>query len=229
MLVSKLCSEKSLPLKYREKIKKRLPSYSAVNLYLGLNCDLKQHNINDYGIWVPNFRNNSPENLNKSLETADYSNFPIGSILIYSNIDPTCCPPNKSIISVYSIAILEPFEKALDAQGKKGNNYQALKTKIANQLINQISIILKFPELKSHIEVMELATPITFRRYSYNRGGALMGWELTPEQLLLNQLPQKTPIKNLFLCGQWTNLGGGISNVMKSGDLVAQMVKKYLE
>jgi phytoene dehydrogenase-like protein len=46
--------------------------------------------------------------------------------------------------------------------------------------------------------------------------------------MLLKQIPQKTPIKNLFLVGQWTFPAGGVSAVISGADSCANLVKDYL-
>jgi len=229
-IVTKLCPSGTIPYRYIEKIKSRQPSKSAVIIYIGLNLDLKKYSQTDYELWTTwgKEKYHTKEHRNYIYESADYSNLPGGPISIYSNIDPTCCPPGKSVLSTLFFANPEPFEKTLDSQ-QRGEKYEAMKESIADQFINQISRVLKIPDLKSHIEVLEIATPITLKRYTNNRDGALFGWEMTPNQMLRNQISQKTPVKNLFLCGHWTKNCGGVSVVMMSGSNVSQIVQKFLK
>lgn len=229
LLINKLSSDGAFPNTYVNSIKKREPSLSAVNLYLGLDVDLKDYNISDYMLWTPLYRDNTIDDLKESLKMADYSKIPIGSITIYSNIDPTCCPEGKSVISVLCYAKPEPFEKKYNQKNENNEEYTSLKNKIAEQLIETISKILKIPDLKSHIEVMELATPITFGRYSNNPSGSIMGWQMSPEQYVLNPLTQKTPIENLFLCGQWASRTGGLPAVARSAEAASKLTMKYLK
>ncbi|MFX1257693.1 MAG: phytoene desaturase family protein [Promethearchaeota archaeon] len=229
MLVSNLSSKGVFPSVYVNNIKSRVPSLSAVNLYLGLDIDLKSYEISDYMIWTPLYRNNSIDDLKENLEMANYSKLPVGSTTIYSNIDPTCCPEGKSVISVLSYAKLDPFENKFNLKETKNDEYNKFKTKIAEQLIGTISKILKIPDLKSHIEVIELATPITFRHYSHNPSGSIMGWQMTPEQFIQNPLSQKTPIENLFLCGQWASRTGGLPAVIGSADAATEYAIKYFK
>ena len=228
LLINNLSSDGDFLNTYVDKIKRREPSLSAVNLYLGLNLDLKNYNISDYMIWTPLYRDNTIDDLKESLEIADYSRIPIGTITIYSNIDPTCCPEGKSVISVLCYAKPEPFEKIYNLKNGNKEKYTSLKNKIAEQLIETISKILKIPDLKSHIEVMELATPITFGRYSNNPSGSIMGWQMSPEQHIFNPLTQKTPIENLFLCGQWASQTGGLPAISRSAELASKLAMKYL-
>jgi prolycopene isomerase len=228
-LVTKLIPDGNLPLKYINKVKERKPSVSAVCLYLGLDIDLKDYGHTDYEYWTPWGGDFSIEHQKYILKTADYSSLPSGAVSIYSNIDPQLCPPGKSILTALYYAIPEPFEKELDENGNRGEDYKALKGKIADEFINQLKVILAIPDLDSHIEVIELATPLTFKRYTHNRDGAFIGWEMTNSQMILKNLFQKTPISNLFLGGQWSLPGGGVSAAMSSGDFASKKAYKYLK
>jgi phytoene dehydrogenase-like protein len=45
------------------------------------------------------------------------------------------------------------------------------------------------------------------------------------EQSLMKRLPQKTPIKNLYLAGAWGGMaGGGQSAVLMGGDMAANTI-----
>ncbi|MFX1236746.1 MAG: phytoene desaturase family protein [Promethearchaeota archaeon] len=209
---------------YTSSLEKRIPSWSAVNLYLGLNIDLKEKGITDYMIWTPHNRNNSKEDLRRAFENVNYSELPIGSIAIYSNIDPTCCPKGKSIVSIYCPAIIEPFRKFSDNK----EEYLSLKKRISDDILEIVSKILKIPDLKKYIEVLELATPLTFAKYSNEINGAVMGWQMTTEQFVLNPISPKTPISNLFLSGQWASRTGGSPAIAQTADLLSGLINRYL-
>jgi prolycopene isomerase len=76
--------------------------------------------------------------------------------------------------------------------------------------------------------VVELGTPITLKRYTSNRNGSFVGWRYTPDQGSFNNIPQESPVSNLFLCGQWIAPGGGVAAVMMGGNAVAELVNGYL-
>lgn len=228
-LVTGLCPVSAFPASYVQKIRSRRPACSAVMVYVGLNLDLKKLNITEYEYWSASWGgDDSSEHLEYILNTADYAKLYGGPLSITSNIDPTCCPPGKSVFTSIYYAIPEPFKKVLDEEGRRGDEYKALKAKIAEQFISQISRALSIPDLDKHIEVIEVATPLTINRYTNCRDGSCVGWEVTPDQMMAGQVSQKTPVPNLFLCGQWAGLGGGISPVMTSGDTASRLASKYL-
>ncbi len=227
-LVSDLCDCNSLPSEYREEVKSRRPSISTVILYLGLDVNVTDYGADDYEIWMPKQEEKKDELKEKILENPEEVEFPEGSVTAYSNVDPECCPSEKSVISTIYYADPEPFRRKLDEEGERGKEYRDFKEEISALIINRIEKVLDIPEFESHIEVKELATPLTLERYTYNREGAFIGWEMKSDQVIMNQLSQSTPVPNLFLCGQWTMLGGGVSAVMVSGKLVSQKVQNYL-
>ncbi len=123
------------------------------------------------------------------------------------------------------LAKLEPFLKYLDEGNKRGERYREFKKKLGDQMVQSIAEILEIPNLKDYIEVYEIATPVTYARYTGNREGSHLGWSLSS----LTMLSNKSPIKNMFLGGQWVMPGGGVSAVTMGADLVAKYTQEYLK
>jgi len=48
------------------------------------------------------------------------------------------------------------------------------------------------------------------------------------DQMMLNQIPQKTPVENLFLVGGWNMPAGGVSAVMNGAVNCADLVEQFL-
>ncbi len=229
-LVTKVCPENSFPRNYYEKIVNRKPGFSAVCIYIGLNLDLKERGFKDYELWISNtIKEQNTEELREIAKTLDFSRFPATAITLYSNIDSSCCPKGKTVLSSIYYALPEPFLKAVEKDGGiRGDNYKKLKSKIGDIFVKKLATILDIPNLSEYIEVLEIASPITLNRYTSNRNGSFIGWEMTPNQMMLNQLSQKTPVPNLFLTGAWTMPAGGVGTVLYSGDTCSTFVDKYL-
>jgi phytoene dehydrogenase-like protein len=151
------------------------------------------------------------------------------SIAIHSNIDPTYCPEGKSVLSSVFLADIEPFKDLLDSDGTRGERYFELKEKIAENVIQKASNYLGIPDLANHVEIFDVATPLTLQRYTNNKNGAFIGWKVIPEQQIENQISPETPIKNLYLASAWTLYGAGISGVMMNGEEVAKKILKKVK
>jgi phytoene dehydrogenase-like protein len=122
----------------------------------------------------------------------------------------------------------EIFERSLDPGRKRGKAYKELKQRITAQLLEKAARALGIPDLESHVEVLEVATPITLERYTGNRGGSFVGWKWSAEQAADGHFPQESPIGNLFLCGHWVSPGGGVNFVMSSGVNAGEIADEYL-
>ena len=96
------------------------------------------------------------------------------------------------------------------------------------QLLEKMERALGVGDLGPHIEVLELATPVTIERFTENRGGAYVGWRYSAEQAGA-LIPQRSPVENLFLCGHWVSPGGGVSNVMRGGLNAAELAESSLQ
>lgn len=227
-LVAELAPAGTFPAAYVKRIEERVPCTSAVILYAGLDFDLRERGITDYEIHATWGERSSSRLMNEIARTGDYSRLPAASATVYSNVDPTCCPPGKSVVSTLCFAEPGVFEGALDGRRRRGKAYKQLKARIVAQLFEKMGRALGVSDLASHAEVTELATPVTLQRYTHHRGGSLAGWRSTPEQGALAAIPQQSPVPNLFLCGQWVFPAGGVAPVMVSGNNAADLADAYL-
>lgn len=80
------------------------------------------------------------------------------------------------------------------------------------------------PDIEAHIVIKSSATAMTSFKFTNNRQGGMLGWEMSPQQLGANRLPVFTPIENLYLTGHWTQPGGGITPVIVSAQRVAKII-----
>jgi prolycopene isomerase len=87
--------------------------------------------------------------------------------------------------------------------------------KITETIIDKVDRIV--PGLRSNISFREVATPLTYYKFTFNRDGAACGWAPTPMQVANPIFRHHTPIERLFLTGHWTLIGFGVSRVALSG------------
>jgi prolycopene isomerase len=226
-LVNDLCPEGTFRADYVSSVNERVPGISAVILFAGLDIDLRQRGITDCEISRNWAGEGNPSPFHEIARECDYSKLPSAMATIYSNIDPTCCPEGKSVVATMVLAEPELFERSLAPGRERGRAYRELKKRLTAQLLEKMTRALGIPDLESHIEVLELATPITIERFTENRGGSYVGWKYSAEQAQ-SHFPQESPVANLFLCGHWVAPGGGVSNVMTGGNNAAEMADAYL-
>jgi len=227
-LVNRLCPEGTFPPDYMKFVNERVPGRSCVMLFAELDIDLRERGITDFEFVRSWGEVMTPALLEEITREGDYSKVPSAHVAIYSNVDPSCCPPGKSLITTMDLADPELFERSLDPGRKRGKAYKELKERITSQLLAKAARALGIPDLEDHVEVLEVATPITLERNTGNRGGSFVGWKWDAEQAADDHLPQESPIGNLFLCGHWVAPGGGVNFVMAGGVDAGEIADEYL-
>ncbi len=72
------------------------------------------------------------------------------------------------------------------------------------------------PRFSERVVVRLSASAMTSHRYTLNHNGAMLGWEMAPDQLGSRRPGVEGPLDGLFFCGHWTRPGGGITPVIVS-------------
>ncbi len=142
------------------------------------------------------------------------------NVLSPSVRDKTVCPPDKGIVSIYMNAGFEKYnywQTTMDEKGNrmKGEAYHQLKEDVANKMIERVDNEIN-AEFSKHILFYEIATPITYHRYTGNHNGSIMGAKPGKENMKNKVASYFTPVKNLLVGGQWAELGGGVPITSKA-------------
>ena len=96
----------------------------------------------------------------------------------------------------------------------RGDNYNKMKLKIANEAIELVSKY--YPKIKDAIDTFYVASPLTIRDYYGNPDGAVYG-----QQGLY--VPIKTRVKNLFMTGQAVQ-NQGVAGIATTSIIVAETI-----
>jgi prolycopene isomerase len=113
--------------------------------------------------------------------------------------------------------------------GRK-ETYRKEKDRITQILIDRAESRV-IPGLRSMIEVVDAATPLTNVRYTKNPHGAIVGYEASLDNSGFNRIKNRTPVKGLYLASAWGNPGGGYILAVRGGqsafkDLTVDWAKK---
>jgi prolycopene isomerase len=190
-------------------------SISSFQVFLGLNTDIVgKSGLTDSEIFVET--GYDPDGAYRALLRADVENSGYG-LSLYDNIYAGYSPKGKNTLSIISLQGYEPWEKySADYFRGEKRAYREEKERMANILIQKAEESL-LPGLSQAIEVKEIGTPLTNIRYTGNYRGAIYGWDQTVDNSGPNRLAHKTPVKNLYLAGAWTQPGHGYGAVIPSG------------
>ncbi len=138
-----------------------------------------------------------------------------------NNYDPTNSPPGKTVISISFYT--RNAEYWIDLREKNAADYLAKKQHFSQLIIKQA--VARIADLKKNIEVIDIATPATFQRYTNNWKGSVQGW--LPGKNIIARSPVKSELpglKEFFFTGHWTIPGGGLPVAIKSARDVTQLI-----
>ena len=75
----------------------------------------------------------------------------------------------------------------------------------------------RIPGFADKVEAVDVATPVTFERYTGNWNGSIEGWLLTTRTLSMRMASTLPGLAGLFMIGQWVHPGGGLPTAAWSG------------
>lgn len=195
-----------------EKIKKKLKKAdlysSAVTLSIGLNCPGEDLGFSQEIVVLSD---SSVSRAQSSSGSAEMSCITVFSPTVK---DPSLAPAGKGTLTIFAPAFLDHFERwktELSETGEllRGKEYRKLKKEFADTLIERVEKRLE-TDIRNHIDHLDIATPVTYFRYTGNRKGSMMGARPGKTNFKLKIAHHKTPLKNVFLSGHWSVLGGGV-------------------
>ncbi len=139
------------------------------------------------------------------------------SILAPSLRDPTLAPPGKGTLTLLTTAKLGFADKWKTGPGlERGPEYNAFKQEYADVVIDRVAARFD-PNLRSHIELCDVATPVTHLRYTGNRAGSIMAARPTRANIRNKVAHYVTPVENLLLASHWAEYGGGVPVAVRAG------------
>lgn len=167
---------------------------TSIQISLGINCDLS----------------NEPHSLVIKLDNP----ITVGNItnthlhFRHYSYDPIISSSNKSVIT----SLIRTDYEYWQSLYKDTEMYKLEKEKLCAEFIETIEKI--FPETKGKIEVTDVASPMTYYRYTDVWKGSWMGWGGKSKKAIPQVLPE---LKNFYIAGQWTEVCGGVSAAMMTG------------
>ena len=188
---------------------------SCVTVSLGLDCPTEELGIFEEQVLI-----RRDDITRKEQDSGEACKTEI-SVIANSSRDHTVAPAGKGVLMLYascSISHGKFWKTERDKENNyiRGDAYKSFKQEYADILIKRVEGKL-IPGLRNHIEVMDVATPITYLRYTGNRDGAIMGFRPSYRNIRNKVAHISTPVKNLYIGSQWAAVGGGVPIAVKAG------------
>jgi len=219
-LFSKLLPEGAVPSSLVERYRKAELYNSCVTISLGLSCDPRALGLDEELVFltrdgVPRHGYNSGDPHTSGL-----------SVLAPSIRDPSMAPAGKGTLTVYCEANIAYGDHWKTEPGLvRGEAYQQFKTEYANVILDRVEKAIAVG-LKKHIEVMDVATPVTHLRYTGNRDGTIMAQRTSKANMKAKVAGYRTPVDGLLIGGHWAEYGGGVPMAVKAASNAAAIVLK---
>jgi phytoene dehydrogenase-like protein len=132
--------------------------------------------------------------LEKTLNAGTVSIDSLG-LRIYS-FDRTMAPEGKTTVTAMFGADYEYWTLLRTSDKKK---YEQEKKRIGEEVINAVD--KKYPGFREKVEVIDVATPATYERYTGNWMASFEGWQLTPVSMM-TKIPRTLPgLKDFYMIG----------------------------
>jgi phytoene dehydrogenase-like protein len=132
--------------------------------------------------------------------------------------DDSLSPPGKTFVK----AIIGTEYKYWADLYNSLEEYNKEKSSIAQMVINEIDH--HFPSFADGVNMIDVATPVSFFKWTGNREGAYMGWRVSPStmtKLIPNDLPG---LSHFYMTGQWVKIGGGLPTAAVAGRDIIQIL-----
>ncbi len=132
--------------------------------------------------------------------------------------DPSMAPAGKSVVQVWYTSDYDYWATLhLDERA-----YAEEKQRVGEQTVAELE--RRWPGFARQVEVVDVATPVTFERYTGNWQGSPDGWCITVRNLGA-ELPQRLPgLGRFYLAGQWTVPFAGVPGAATSGRYAVQLL-----
>jgi phytoene dehydrogenase-like protein len=142
------------------------------------------------------------------------------TLRIYA-FDKTMAPEGCTAVSTYLSGDYEYWTKLRENDKIK---YDAEKKRLGDEVIEAVN--KRFPGFRENVEVIDVATPATYERYTGNWMASFEGWLMTPATIL-TKVPDTLPgLEDFYMIGQWTAPGGGLPSGLMTGKSVIQKICK---
>ena len=210
----KLIGAENVPAGYLKALAERRIAMSTLNVYLGLDCTAEELGSEHYEVSV-----NGGYDIDETYRRMFSLERPLSyGLTNYNVMNPDFSPPGTCVVVLTAAADYKVWTRV------PPDRYVDTKNRIAAEMIDAAEEVL--PGLSSHIEVVEVSTPITNMRYTGNPGGSILGFDFSVTGNPILRLSNRGPLEGLYFANAWVRMGGGMETCIHSGLLAFSEIMK---
>lgn len=183
---------------------------SSIYISLGIEANLEAHPRTEW-LSVPPFTFHTQTVNHLAFTTYHY--------------EPSFAPEGKTLITVpINVFGKESYDYWANLYQDQPK-YKEEKQRIGEAVIQGLES--HYPKLLGKIELLDVATPITYTRYANAHQGAYMPFFMTiNSKMMFNHNGKIKGLKNCYLSGQWIAMGGGLPGALMTGKETIQRICK---
>ena len=117
------------------------------------------------------------------------------------------------------------FASVYGASSTTGEPSQTWVDRSRDRLLRELAVANVNKPL-AQVEVVDVATPMTYVRYTGNWQGSFMGWRDTPQTTGKSMSRTLPGLSSFYMAGQWVYMGGGIPGAVMSGRHLMHVICK---
>lgn len=209
-----LLEKDQIPMEAREYLKGYTVGISALTCFIGLDCTPEEIGFTDSFNLIYDSLNANEDF--KNAYNLDTKNDPIIATN-YTVDDPSVSPEGTSVITAGTLKYATEWEKLSPEE------YHKTKYEAANTIVDRLEN--RFPGIRSHIEEIEVATPLTHMRYLNHPGGAIYGFEQDLKSAVYF-FPSESFIENLEFASGWVSTCGFGPNYLYAHNIATEIAKE---
>jgi all-trans-retinol 13,14-reductase len=207
---------------YKSKLKTVEPSLAHLGVYIGLKETARELGLPKTNFWI--YPDKDYDSAVARFLAHETDSFPVVYVSFPSAKDPDyeSRHPGTATIEIVAPAPYQWFAKWRDETwGKRGDEYEAFKKALGDQLMEQL--YEKLPTLRGKVDYFEVSTPLSTNWFGGYQHGELYGLSHTPDRMKQKWLRPKTTISGLWLTGQ-DILTCGVTGAMMAGLLTTTSI-----
>lgn len=211
MVYGNLMDKASLPVNAVKLVNSRVLGARGICVYLGLNKTMEELGITHHLYYVYHDLDSNKEykKMNKTIN---------GNMSAFVMNNNTSDNHGTCNVTLTGLIFGDSFDRVVTKE-----NYFDLKEALADTLIFNFEQATK-SKIMDAIEEIEIATPVTFARYTNHPDGAIYGYLASGEDNLLSRLldeDKEVFIKGLRFTGGFASMSSGYSSTYLNGEYVA--------
>ena len=212
-----LVGKNLIPDNTLQEMNSRMLSTSAFTMFIGFDCEPDELNIHE----STNFLMASTDitrSLHDRMGRVDIQDESM-VMSCYDISDPSFSPPGTCQVNLVTLKYGDPWLNIPTGQ------YHEAKFRCAESMLKRTEEI--FPNIRQHIEEIDVGTPLTHMRYLGHPAGAVYGLEARTKDSFFFQPGRHTPVKGLNFAGAWVG-DGGFEPTLRSGVSAAKSILRQI-